>query len=47
MDSLPNFITHGASLRALGARWGSAKNDFKNQYCVFHYPLQTGLLEAA
>ena len=21
--------------------------DFKNQYYVFHYPLQTGLLEAA
>ena len=38
MDSLPNFITYGASLSALRARGGSAKNDLKNQDCVFHHP---------
>ena len=31
MNSLPNFITDGAPLRALRARGGSAKNDLKTR----------------
>ena len=39
MDSLSSFIARGDPLRAPRARGGSAKNDFKNQYCVFPHPL--------
>ena len=45
MDSLPNFLTHGAPVRALRARGSSAKMDLGNSVGQTEEDLERGFVK--